>query len=92
MLTAIFAGTFQTGSGLGKFCESTLYRVSTFANNSVPIPGEALTSRVPAEWMWTLAFGHHEDRMPTHGYACDARGGHGGVRKELAARLKGVQS
>jgi hypothetical protein len=19
-------------------------------------------------WMWTLAFGHHEDRMPTHGY------------------------
>jgi hypothetical protein len=36
MLTAIFAGTFQTGSGLGKFCESTLYRVSTFANNSCP--------------------------------------------------------
>jgi hypothetical protein len=20
-------------------------------------------------WMWTLAFGHHEDRNPTHGYA-----------------------
>ena len=20
-------------------------------------------------WMWTLAFGHHEDRSPTHGYA-----------------------
>ena len=20
-------------------------------------------------WMWTLAFGHHEDRWPTHGYA-----------------------
>jgi hypothetical protein len=19
-------------------------------------------------WMWTLAFGHHEDRVPTHGY------------------------
>jgi hypothetical protein len=19
--------------------------------------------------MWTLAFGHHEDRAPTHGYA-----------------------
>jgi hypothetical protein len=19
--------------------------------------------------MWTLAFGHHEDRSPTHGYA-----------------------
>jgi hypothetical protein len=20
-------------------------------------------------WTWTLAFGHHEDRMPTHDYA-----------------------
>jgi hypothetical protein len=20
-------------------------------------------------WVWTLAFGHHEDRTPTHGYA-----------------------
>jgi hypothetical protein len=20
-------------------------------------------------WMWTSAFGHHEDRTPTHGYA-----------------------
>jgi hypothetical protein len=20
-------------------------------------------------WMWTLAFGHHGDRTPTHGYA-----------------------
>jgi hypothetical protein len=20
-------------------------------------------------WMWTLLFGHHEDRTPTHGYA-----------------------
>jgi hypothetical protein len=19
-------------------------------------------------WLWTLAFGHHEDRTPTHGY------------------------
>ncbi len=24
---------------------------------------------VGQSWMWTLAFGHHEDRMPTHGYA-----------------------
>jgi hypothetical protein len=22
-----------------------------------------------APWMWTLAFGQHEDRTPTHGYA-----------------------
>jgi hypothetical protein len=24
---------------------------------------------VGALWMWTLAFGHHEDGTPTHGYA-----------------------
>jgi hypothetical protein len=23
---------------------------------------------VGSPWMWTLAFGHHEDRTPTHGY------------------------
>jgi hypothetical protein len=23
---------------------------------------------VGTPWMWTLAFGHHEDRWPTHGY------------------------
>jgi Cytochrome c oxidase assembly protein CtaG/Cox11 len=23
---------------------------------------------VGASWMWTLGFGHHEDRTPTHGY------------------------
>ena len=40
---------------------------------------------VGMSWMWTLAFGHHEDRTPTHGYADDARGRDGGVRQELAA-------
>jgi hypothetical protein len=24
---------------------------------------------VDSPWMWTLMFGYHEDRMPTHGYA-----------------------
>jgi hypothetical protein len=24
---------------------------------------------VGSPWMWALAFGHHEDRTPTHGYA-----------------------
>ncbi len=23
---------------------------------------------IGSPWMWTLAFGHHEDRTPTHGY------------------------
>jgi hypothetical protein len=25
---------------------------------------------VGTPWMWTSAFGHHEDRPPTHGYSC----------------------
>jgi hypothetical protein len=25
-------------------------------------------SPIGTPWMWTLAFGHHEDRTPTHGY------------------------
>jgi hypothetical protein len=24
---------------------------------------------VGVPWIWTLLFGHHEDRTPTHGYA-----------------------
>jgi hypothetical protein len=27
------------------------------------------TAPVGMPWMWTLAFGHEEDRKPTHGYA-----------------------
>jgi hypothetical protein len=30
---------------------------------------KANASPVGAAWMWTLAFGHHEDRTSTHGYA-----------------------
>jgi hypothetical protein len=29
---------------------------------------KANASPVRAAWMWTLAFWHHEDRTPTHGY------------------------
>jgi hypothetical protein len=29
----------------------------------------AAASPVGTPWMWTLAFGHYEDRAPTHGYA-----------------------
>jgi hypothetical protein len=28
----------------------------------------AAAAPVRSPWMWTLAFGHHEDRTPTHGY------------------------
>jgi len=30
-------------------------------------------------WLWTLAFGHHEDRTPRHGYAA--------TREEAMARF-----
>jgi hypothetical protein len=30
---------------------------------------KAAASPVETPWLWTLAFGHHEDRTPTHGYA-----------------------
>jgi hypothetical protein len=30
---------------------------------------KANATPVGMSWMWTLAFGHHEDRTPTHGYA-----------------------
>jgi hypothetical protein len=29
---------------------------------------KAAASPVETPWMWTLAFGHHEDRTPAHGY------------------------
>src|SRR5262245_55777210 len=29
---------------------------------------KASAAPVGSPWMWTLAFGHHEDRTPTHGY------------------------
>jgi hypothetical protein len=30
---------------------------------------KAAAAPVGSAWTWTLAFGHHEDRTPTHGYA-----------------------
>jgi hypothetical protein len=30
---------------------------------------QAKASPVGTSWMWTLAFGHHEDSTPAHGYA-----------------------
>jgi hypothetical protein len=39
---------------------------------------KAKAAPVDAPWMWTLIFGYHEDRTPTHG--CHARGGNGQCR------------
>jgi hypothetical protein len=30
---------------------------------------KANATPVGMSWMWTLAFGYHEDRSPTHGYS-----------------------
>ena len=30
---------------------------------------KAHAAPVGSPWMWTLMFGYHEDRSPTHGYA-----------------------
>jgi hypothetical protein len=30
---------------------------------------KAAAAPVDQPWLWTLAYGHHEDRTPTHGYA-----------------------
>jgi hypothetical protein len=30
---------------------------------------KAAAAPVGAPWLWTLAYGHHEDRWPTLGYA-----------------------
>ena len=38
-----------------------------------------------APWLWTLAFGHHEDRTPTHGYEPTREAANDGVREKLAA-------
>ena len=45
---------------------------------------QAAAVPVGMSWMWTLAFGYHEDRTPTHGYE-PTRGRNGGVCQELAA-------
>jgi hypothetical protein len=45
---------------------------------------------VGMSWMWTLAFGHHEDRTPTHGYAATREAAMAAFakswRRELALR------
>jgi hypothetical protein len=44
---------------------------------------KANASPVGSPWMWTLAFGHHEDRSPTHGYE---------PTREAAMRCQGTRS
>ena len=42
---------------------------------------------VGMSWMWKLAFGYHEDRTPTHGYAATREAAMSAFSKRLAARV-----
>jgi len=50
MLSVIFAGTLQPRSGLGKFCRTTPYRVSTFTNSDCV----SLEQPQVRRWSWSL--------------------------------------
>jgi hypothetical protein len=41
-------------------------------------------ARTATPWMWTLAYGQHEDRTRSHGYEATREGRHAGVCQKLA--------
>jgi hypothetical protein len=49
---------------------------------------KANAAPVGSPWMWTLDFGHHEDRTPTHGY--EERGKPRWPRSQKAGGGKGA--
>jgi len=55
----------------------------------LPLSSARRRAARPGIARWTLAFGHHEDRTPTHGYAATREGRYGRVRQELAAGVEG---
>jgi hypothetical protein len=64
--------------------------VSTFLDvlaDSVVVGRIMKVNAAPEEmpWLWTLAFGHHEDRHADARLRGDTRGRDGGVRQKLAA-------
>ena len=54
-------------TGACSFTPSTLSTIYEYT--AVDRIFQTKASPVGTPWMWTLAFGHHEDRTPTHGYA-----------------------
>ena len=46
---------------------------------------KAAAAPIGQPWLWTLAYGHHKDRTPTHWLRGDARGRYDGIRETLAA-------
>jgi hypothetical protein len=45
----------------------------------------AAASPVGTPWMWTVAFGHHENRTPTHGYEATREAAMAAFAKSRAA-------
>jgi hypothetical protein len=41
---------------------------------------KAAAKPADASWLWTLAYGHHEDRIPDTRLRGDTRGCDGGIR------------
>jgi hypothetical protein len=46
---------------------------------------KAAASPVGGPWLWTLAYGHHEDRTPIYGYEPTREAAMAAFRQELAA-------
>ena len=44
---------------------------------------------VGMSWMWTLAFGYHEDRTPTHGYEATREAAMAAFAKSTTSRSPG---
>jgi hypothetical protein len=65
-------------------------RLTATANRLILAPDERslqvdLVRRTP--WLWTLAYGHHEDRTPTHGYETTREAAMAAFAKRLAVRV-----
>src|SRR5437660_3800454 len=65
----------------------TITMSSVVADSSSGAFLRATTSPAETPWMWTLAYGDHEDRTPTHGGLADIR-----PRGRLIARGPSVPS
>jgi hypothetical protein len=49
---------------------------------------KAAAAPVGAPWLWALAFGHHEDGTPTHGYEPTREAAMTSLRQDLAAGMR----
>jgi hypothetical protein len=52
---------------------------------------ETAAAPVGQPWIWMLAFGHHEDRTPTHGYAETREAAMEAFAKSIAPSRRGWQ-